>query len=467
MRNKLLAISLLAFPALSGCKTTPVERELKTDLTTLEFSTSGTVQAADKWWTDFNNDELNKLIENGLSGNLGLMEAWQRIKQANYSALKHGASLKPTADFTSNYSTRHDHINEANPRSSESYSFGITAAYELDLWGKISSEQNAYLADAKASKADYEATAIVIASQIAERWMQLISEKQQLEVLKRQLETNKNHLDLMKTRFRNSLATALDIYQQQQTVDQIVSELNKWQASIKLSEHALAVLTGKPPKFDLNLKQEQFPVLPALPSTGVTSELLINRPDIKSAIAKLEAADLRVASAKASKLPAIRLSASANYSSAELSDVFENWYSNFAAGLTAPLFDGEKLDNEEKIKQSIAEQKLLSYRQTVLTALKEVEDALVKEYYQHKQLAAVRRELENSRKTLTEAKGRYLNGLSDYLPVLTALLKVQNLERSIITKKSSLYLYRLQLHKALGGTWTASINSTTKNGETE
>jgi outer membrane protein TolC len=136
-----------------------------------------------------------------------------------------------------------------------------------------------------------------------------------------------------------------------------------------------------------------------------------------------------------------------------------NWLLNLAGNLTAPIFDGGRRAAEVDRTRALTDEKLWAYRQTVLTAVKEVEDALVSESKQKEHIEALERVVSAARKAFDEAVERYRKGLNDYLPVLTQLLSVQSLERNLIKKRASLLLFRVSLYRALGGTWTQDLKS--------
>ena len=193
--------------------------------------------------------------------------------------------------------------------------------------------------------------------------------------------------------------------------------------------------------------------MPAQPDLGVPAELLAARPDIRSAGLRLRAADNQLAAARADRLPALRISASARYEGGSLEVLFDNWALNLAGNLAAPLLDGGRRRAEADRNLAVTDERLVVYRRTVVDAVREVEDALVNEARQAEHLATLELQLGAAAAALKEAQLRYRNGLSDYLPVLTQILAVQRIERSLVNQKSQLVLYRISLCRALGGTW--------------
>ncbi|NNK85910.1 MAG: TolC family protein, partial [Desulfobacterales bacterium] len=180
-------------------------------------------------------------------------------------------------------------------------------------------------------------------------------------------------------------------------------------------------------------------------------------PDVRSAGLRLKALDWKVAAARADRLPSLDLTASLQYNSPSLDLLMDNWIIGLAGNLTAPIWDGKRRKAEVNRQIALADENLASYRSTVLTAIKEVEDALISEAKQKEHIQALNNELEAAQSALNEARERYRNGLNEYLPVLTQLLLVQNLEIDFIQKKTQLLLFRISLHRALGGTWMNDV----------
>jgi len=205
------------------------------------------------------------------------------------------------------------------------------------------------------------------------------------------------------------------------------------------------------------IENRELPVLAAPPAAGLPVQLLQNRPDIIGALKRLESADQDLAAARADRLPALRLTGRAAYDSDELGQLFDNWIINLAAALTAPIIDGGRRRAEVAINRAAVKQQLAEYRNLVFAAVREVEDALIREIKIRENVAALENQLAVTQTGLEEARFRYMNGLSDYLPVLTQLLSVQSLEIDLIVKRVDLLVARMNLYRAIGGTWTDKL----------
>jgi NodT family efflux transporter outer membrane factor (OMF) lipoprotein len=419
-----------------------------------------TSDISQRWWETFDDDQLNMLVEEALSANYSLRQNWARLKQARALAVKSGAGLYPDLSLEGSASmgrSRTDDGTSAAETNVESYGLGLSSTYEIDFWGRIRSEREAATLAAAATRQDLNAAAMTLTANVAIRWIGILSQRMQKQLLQRQLEANQTLEELVELRFHKSLASALDVFQQRQLVAQSRAQIPLVEQSERKLLNELTVLLGRSPHEVPDIESRTLTVPTHVPATGIPAQLLTARPDIQAALGRLEAADWDAAAAKADRLPAVRLSANAAYQADELSLLFDNWLMRLAASITAPLVDGRRRKAEVDRQVAVVEEKLAAYRQTVLTAIREVEDALVGEEKLQAHLKGLNEQLDAAQNALNEARSRYRNGLIDYLPVLTQLLTVQNLERTIIQRKADLLVARVDLHRALGGTWMESL----------
>lgn len=462
MKRLATVLTLALALASSGCALFQKDRDLSVDARIPEAYTlySGTTDL-DTWWTHLNSGDLDRLVEQALTRNFSLQEAEARLRQATAQARRDHALLYPEVDVTAGAGyLREDSpaVSPLNPDGStlevENYALGLlVSSYEVDLWGRVRSLADASRLQAEASREDFNTAAMTVSAAVAESWIRLVATEEQLRLVRDQLETSRTVLDLLRLRFRNGLSSALDVYQQEQVLAELEAGLPLLEAQIAALEHQLAVLVGKPPSADLGLTPDTLPVPDPRPSAGLPADLLAQRPDIRAAGLRLQAADQHVAAARAARLPALRLSAGAQYDSDELASLFDNWIANLSANLIGPIFDAGRRRAEVDRNLAAADERLAAYRGAVYRAVQEVEDALVREDKQLEHVEGVTRQVEVARKTLDEAQMRYRNGLNDYLPVLTQILTVQRLERNLISKTAEAYLFRVALCRALGGSW--------------
>jgi NodT family efflux transporter outer membrane factor (OMF) lipoprotein len=388
-----------------------------------------------------------------------LKETWARLHQVQALAVQAGAALYPDLTGTAGafYTRQRSGNGSRKTVSNDNYFLGAVSSYELDLWGRVRSGRESALLEASAAREDVNTAAMTLAAEVAQRWVNIIAQRMQKRLLEHQLQTNLTFLELIEIRFHMAMVSALDVYQQKQVVEDIMAAIPMVEAREQLLRHELALLLGKLPQTFLNISREDLPNPIEIPATGLPADLLSARPDLRAAGMRLWAADWQVAAARADRLPAISLTAQARYGESDMDVLFDNWLLSLAGNLTAPIFDGKRRAAEVDRSLAIVDEKVSAYRRTVLTAIKEVEDALVSESKQREHIKGLERVMATARKALKEAGNRYRKGLTDYLPVLTQLLKVQGLERNLIQQQANLLGARISLYRALGGTWTESL----------
>lgn len=413
------------------------------------------IDSTNRWWETFQSSELNALIDEALDASPTLQQAWARLAQAEAAAKISGAGRWPSLTAEDSASASR---NSVTYMTVESYSLGLAASYELDLWGRVKSSAEAAALDRQASRESLNTAAMTLASQVALRWSGIVSQQLQTELLRKQLEANQTSLELVELRFRKSQATALDVYQQRQAVAGTQAQIPLAEMREQLLRNELAALIGRADFQSLEISSEKLPTIGILPAVGIPADVLASRPDVRQAGLSLRSADWSVSAARANRLPAIRLTASGEYSNARTADLFDDWYANLLGSLTGPLFEGGQRRAGVARARAVADERLGAYRETVLSALQDVEDALISEEKQRAYLEALERNLELSRQSYNEALSRYRNGLSQYLPVLVELISLQSLERDLISAQYDLLETRIGLYRALGGTWTDELS---------
>jgi NodT family efflux transporter outer membrane factor (OMF) lipoprotein len=412
--------------------------------------------ALNRWWESFQSAELNALVEEALTNSPSIQQAWARLAQAEAIAAKAGAARVPSVGYEGAASTTRM---SATDNTTESYLLGLNASYELDLWGRVKSQSEAAALDRDATREQLNTAMITLASQVALRWTAILSQRLQLGVIRNQLAANETSLELIELRFRKSLSSALDVYQQRQTVAGTASAIPLAQLREELLNNELAALLGRSDLQAPSISDDALPTIAALPGIGIPADVLANRPDVRQAGLQLQSADWSVSAARADRLPAIRLSASAGYASGDAADLFDDWIANLAGSITGPIFEGGRRKAEVERTRAVAEERLGTYRAVVINAIKEVEDALVSEQKQRDYLTTLDQRLDAARLSYGESINRYRSGLIEYTTVLIQLNTLQALERDRVEAQYNLLQYRINLYRALGGQWPNELSS--------
>jgi len=416
------------------------------------FSPSGTEAVPEKWWTVLGDPQLDALVEEALAGNLGLRGTWDRLDQAAAIARRAGADLYPAVTGTARASRTRTATAGEPAVYQNLFSLGLATSYEVDLWGRVRSTANAAELEARATREDLAAAAISLAAQVAGTWYRIADLRGQMALIDQQIRTNAEYQELATLRFRLGKVSAVDVLQQRQLLEATRAERVQAESALKVLEHQLAVLLGRPPQHRV-AEAATLPALPLLPQTSLPSALVQKRPDTCGAYLRLQEADQQVAAAVADRFPRISLSAEAETSALEARNLFDNWLAGLAANLAAPLLDGGRRQAEVDRTRALASQRLHEYGQTVLDALREVEDALVQEAQQGQYVDSLDQQLDLSAKALVQTRQQYVNGTLDYLRVLAALQSHQGLQRRHLQAARERIQFRIDLYRALGGGW--------------
>lgn len=412
------------------------------------FSSSGNDSVPDKWWLVFENQELNTLVDSALASNLSLKSAWQRLKEAQAIIKRESGARYPTVDgsFDAVINNRQSEFQQ-----SQRFRLGLYADYEIDLWGRIGAGIEAEQQRTNAVLNDYRAASLSISAEIVRTYFQIQEAKNHVELTNQQVEINENLLKLLKVRFGSGQVRSVDILRQTQLLEATKEQKIYAESNFEVLKHRLAVLLGKAPQEEFNFSFKALPELPALPETGIPAELINRRPDVKSAFQQVQAADRDLAVAIANKYPRLTLSASTSTASYNIEDLFNDWGRSIAGSLLVPIFSGRELNAEVDRAEAVKMQRLYEYGEAVLTAFQEVEDALVLEEKQAESIRNIERQVELMEKTNKQLRAEYLNGMSNYLDVLTASHQEQQLRRNLLIAKLQLLEYRIALYRSLAG----------------
>lgn len=413
-----------------------------------EFTFSGSSNIPERWWTSFQDTTLNRLVGQALDTNLDLKGNWQQFQAALAVVRAQKSFLWPDIQASARSAISRP---EPDFAGGENLQVGLSAAYEIDLWGRIRSGVEAEKFRAQANYYDFQAAAMSLSAETSITWYQLVAARQQLALINEQIENNRNIIKLIRARFTSGQIRAVDILRQEQLLENTREQKIFIETDIQILTNRLAVLLGHPPQNQLNIPGDSLPSLPALPDTGLPLELIRRRPDVKQAYQLVLAADRDMAQAISNKYPRISLNLEGQARSNNYEALFQDWAYTLAGNLIAPLLYGGRLRAEVDRTQALKNQALFNYGQTVLTSFQEVEDALIREQKQKQRIKVLEQRLELSQKTIRQLRIEFLNGLSNYLDVLLSLDEQQQLQRDLITARQRLLEIRISLYRALAG----------------
>jgi multidrug efflux system outer membrane protein len=456
-----LTLLVLAFSMLGACANLRNERSPSTDVRPsmpgrwTETGSPEEVALTREWWRGYGSTELAGLIENALAANPDLAIAAERVRQAELQVRIAGASLFPALSLSADTGRRETRPSGGSFRGENSSNIGLSASYELDLWGGIASGVRASEWVLNATRFDQETVQVTLVTGVANGYFQLLAVRGRLTIARENLAIAERVLTLVEARFRNGAVTPLDVARQRSATYALRASIPPLELQERQTLYALAILTGKPPEnFGAAGSDVGSIAIPRV-AAGIPSDLLVRRPDLASAEAQLISANANVAVARAALLPRISLSGSAGLASGFLLNVLNAPTAalSLAAALAQPIFDGGRLVAQVDVAKSRERELVEAYRKAILAALSDVEGALAANGRTAEQEVLQLQVVVEAREALRIAEVRYREGVDDLLTVLDAQRTLFQAEDQVAQIRLSRLQASVSLYKALGGGW--------------
>jgi NodT family efflux transporter outer membrane factor (OMF) lipoprotein len=460
------SLALVVACSLSGCAM--VSPQLKPDVSVAgawnEPAPADAAAVSPTWWTTFGSPELESLVAEALAGSPDLAIATARVQQAEAQVRVADASLFPMLTAAGSTSGLRTSTVGSTTRAggavvSSGGNVGLTASYELDLWGKNQAGVRAAESSAAAAGFDRDTAQVTLVSGVATGYFDILALRTRLAIARDNLAIAQKVLDVVSARARNGEASALDLSRQEGTVLSQQAALVPLEQQERQTLSALAVLVGRTPEgFDVKatgIGDLRVPTIdPGLPST-----LLVRRPDLASAEAQLAAANADVAAARAALLPSITLTGTAGLATSALTSIATGGTTaaiGLAASLLQPIFDGGRLRGQKAIAESRERELVATYRKAILSAFADVEEALAgtSRLGQQEQLQADVQA--HAQESLRLAEVRYRAGADDLLTVLDAQRTLFAAQDQLAQVELSRLQAAVSLYKSLGGGWSAA-----------
>lgn len=458
------ALALLA-GLLSSCSMAPEYQRPESPVSPT-FRSAGTAEPAltaptSQWWTSFANDELTALVERALANNHDIKAAAQRVIQAEQLAKEAGASLLPTLGFVGSQSAVGPSggvgtVQSANVPfdTARKYSAGLRASYEVDLWGRNASSEDAAIANAQASEYDRQSLTLSLISDVVNTYFTVLALKDLTVIAETNRDNSRNTLDAVTARAGVQEATQIELHQQRATVARNESRVASYRLQLDQTINRLAILLGASPSQPLVLKETSLkPLSVPRVDSSMPSELLLRRPDISKAEAMLRGANANIGVARSSFLPSFSLTGEGGRGGFSLTSLLspQSLYFSLASSLTQMIFDGGRAAAREKYSEARYAELIEGYRQAVLNALMEVESALVAETMLAEQENADLRQLDASRNAYGLTRTAFGAGRIDYQTLLeTQRTQLASEETAALTRLSRLR-NAVALFKAVAG----------------
>ncbi|RJR51194.1 MAG: efflux transporter outer membrane subunit [Desulfobacteraceae bacterium] len=483
LRTFWILVAAAILPAsLSGCMVGPNFQRPHPDVpagwvgpTPVSPAVSQEVVNLSNWWTSFDDPILTSLVKRAVESNLDLRLARARVRQARAVRGIAASGFGPAIDLPASYqrsrspggeSTRSTGSGGAVAQSkgpiTNNYQIGFDAAWELDIFGGIRREVEAAEADIESAVEGQRSVLVSLLAEVARNYVDLRSFQQRIILAGRNLDAQRHTARLTRERFEGGFVSGLDVANAEAQVATTASQIPLLESSLQQTIYRISVLLGLEPAA---LLQELRPALeiptssPAVP-LGVPSDLLRRRPDIRQAEADIHGATARIGVATSDLFPRFNIFGSAGYQSVQFGSWFDTVSRFWSIGPSVSwrIFDTGRIRSNIEQQRALEEQAMISYRQTVLTALEEVENALIASSKEEEHRAALVQAVAANRKAVSLATRIYTEGQTDFLNVLQAQRALYDTEDALAQSTRTVSVNLIALYKALGGGWDPVSN---------
>ena len=406
-----------------------------------------------QWWLRFDDAQLSRLVSDALQANTSVRSAQGALRQARALRDVAAAALWPTLDSSASAKRGKS---DGKP-ATNSFSAGLDASWEVDVFGINRSALDASEASTRASAASLADTQVSIAAEVAIDYITLRDAQSRLDIASDNLASQQETLQITQWRLQAGLATELDVEQARTSAEQTSALLPPLQTTIAQTTHALAVLTGQPPAA-LNTRLATRGPLPQAPgdlALSLPADTLRQRPDVRAAEHRVSAALANVAQAEAARLPNFTIGGSLGLTALTLGALGDgaSVLSSQIGSVTLPVFDGGAARAQVRAQQAALDQATMAYQAAILSALKDVENALVALDGDRQRLARLQRAAQAAGNAAALARQRYASGLIDFQVVLETQRTQLTTQESVAISSASVSTDHVQLYKALGGGW--------------
>ncbi len=461
----LVASCMAAIMVLDGCKVGPdyARPSVPTPDGWRERVRTDTSIGTEPYWRVYDDPILQGYVRQALDSNLDLVAAVARIDAARAQITIANADLYPQLGVDASASGFRNSENRYPGIGSDAFLgpsgvFGLlgTLSWELDIFGRIRRGTEAQRAQYRATEEAYRAARVSLVSAVAETYIMLRRLDLLKEIIDSNLASRRQYERLARTLFEGGKTSELDWRQAEGELRRVESELPVVVFGIAQTENALNVLLGRPSGMAIErgkpLTQQSFPS--TLPS-GLPSDLLVRRPDVVAAEQRLIAANARVGQAVAAMFPRFAINATGGFQTLDGAPVFDAnslmW--NAAGNVVQPLFQGGRLSAQVDVADASTMELVAAYRQTILQATREVNDALVEVNQRRLEVEATVGGVRSNKDVLRLSELRYRYGATPYLQVLDAQRSLLDAQRREVEARAALYGAYINLYKALGGGW--------------
>lgn len=453
-----IAIPLALAAMLAGCSLPGAERPADPALpaafaASLRVPVKATV--GQRWWTGFADPALDRLVADALAANNDLAAGVQRVAQARAQLRVAGSALLPQADgsgsLSRDYTERSSGSSRSGGSTSTSGSAGLSISYEVDLFGANRAAQASAKAGYESERFAFRTLALAVQADTSTGYLDLLAAREQLAVARDNLTAQERVLQLVETRYEQGAVSGFDLTRQRSAVASARARIPALEETVARLGNALAILLGRPPEGFAVAERDLFALTLPGYAAGLPADLLLRRPDLLAADADLRAADADVSAARAAFYPRVDLSAA--LSGIDLTGS-PGIAASIASGLTAPIFSAGRIEGSLQGAEARHAELVAVYRQRILTALSEVENALLAAGSTDRQEELYRLAADQAAQALRAAEARYATGAEDLLSVLDAQRVLLDANANLVSARQARLTASVDLVRALGGGWT-------------
>lgn len=413
------------------------------------------VRAMPPVWRDILRDStLAGLVHAALLNNRDIRTALGRVDEYRADIGAARSALLPELDGAASYSTNQIAFG-ATPLQYNAWVVAGSLQWEIDFWGRLRKGVAAAEADRDARVDDENALVLTVVADVADAYLELLELRADLAISRQTLASRQSTLQLAQQRYNQGVISELDVRQFDADVAGAASSVAQYTRESAQHEHTLALLTGEPPgAVPITGSLDSAVAAVAVPDS-IPVALLLRRPDVASAERELAAADARIGAAQAARLPQFAITGQYGSQSVTASELFGSGTAIYTAkaGVSVPLYTGGRLSADVGIARARAEQARSMYEQAVLTAMREVADALIGLRTDRDQLAAQTAQAANLQDAYRLAERRYEGGIASYLEVLDAQRSLFTAQLAAMQSRRAYLEATVQLYKAVGGRW--------------
>ncbi|HEX8523736.1 MAG TPA: efflux transporter outer membrane subunit [Tepidisphaeraceae bacterium] len=459
---------------LAGCAVGPNYKEPKIAMPTQyrPATTQAVVEPPTvQWWKTFEDPRLDALILDASRGSLDVQAARARIRVAREQRFIANTGFWPTANARGSYQrtqigggTETFDGPNGDGRTvtfggpiEDQYNVGFDAAWEIDVFGGVRRSVEAATAQEQSAVANLQNTLISLYAEVARNYIELRGFQREITIAEDNARAQRETLELTRTRFRAGLTSDLDVARAEAQVASTLSDIPNLQTQATAAAHRLGVLTGREPTalLDELAAPTRIPDPPPQVPVGIPSELLRRRPDVRAAERNLAAANANIGVFVADLFPRFTINGDVGYRSSQFGSLLNsnNLFWGFGPGVSWNIFNAGRTRGNIRAQEARTEEALANYKQTVLIALEDVQNALVAYQNDQARTRALAAAVESNQRAVSLAQQLYQRGLEDFLTVLQAQLNLFVAQDQLVRSYTAVSTDVVRLHKALGGGW--------------